>query len=52
MSSDELVVGRDEREVVEQPGQAEISYSGAPAAGVVVPLEPEHLPRHNLRHDR
>ena len=35
---------------MKQPGGPEVPEGGAPAAGVGVPLEPEHLARQHLRH--
>ena len=35
---------------MEQAGPPEVPDSGAPAGGVVVPLEPQHLPGQNVSH--
>ena len=51
VGGDRGVVGRDEGQVVKQAGGPEVPEGGAPAAGVGVPLEPEHLARQHLRHD-
>ena len=47
---DDLIVRGDEGEVVEEAGGPQVLDGGPPAARVVGPLEPEHLPRQNLRH--
>ena len=50
MSGDQLVVRGDESQVMEQSRPPEVPDSGAPAGGVVVPLEPQHLPGQNISH--
>ena len=50
MSGDQLVIRGDESQVVEQSGPPEVPDGGAPAGGVVVPLEPQHLPGQNVSH--
>ena len=50
VGGDSGVVRRDEGQVMEQPGGPELPEGGAPATGVGVPLEPEHLARQHLRH--
>ena len=50
MRRDDLIVRGDEGEVVEEAGGPQVLDGGPPAARVVGPLEPEHLPRQNLGH--
>ena len=50
MSGDQLVVRGDESQVMEQPGPPEVPDGGAPAGGVVVPLEPQDLPGQIVSH--
>ena len=50
VSGDQLVIRGDESQVVEQSGPPEVPDGGAPAGGVVVPLEPQHLPSQNISH--
>ena len=50
VGGDELVIRGDESQVMEQPGPPEVPDGGAPAGGVVVPLEPQHLAGQNISH--
>ena len=45
VSSDQLVVSCDQGQVMEQSGNPQVPDGRAPAGGVIVPLEPQHLPR-------